>query len=181
AFLSSTSYLVNTDHNVITCQQYWLLLEYPTRRSSDLSTNHHWRSNLSMMAVLNGSTSAAFSASIIDSREMPNSTSRMMYLIAHSRSCTAKGSSYWVILNLRAISLISSCSAPKGHSQPQNTPRPHSRMLAAVKVQRMKITGSLRNSSQRNSVTSACTKVRTLTIDSCPSAYQPMNTTVKVR
>src|SRR5690554_7129109 len=44
-------------------------------------------------------------------REMPNSTSRMMYLIAHSRSCTAKGSSYWGILNLRATSLISSCSA----------------------------------------------------------------------
>src|SRR5690606_31708066 len=175
AFLSSTSYLVNTDHNVITCQQYWLLLEYPTRRSSDLSTNHHWRSNLSMMAVLNGSTSAAFSASIIDSREMPNSTSRMMYLMAHSRSCTAKGSSYWGILSLRATSLISSCSAPKGHSQPQNT------MPAAEKVQRMKITGPLKHSSPPNSVTRACTKISTLTTDSCPSAYQPMNTAVKVR
>src|SRR5690554_4800702 len=151
---------------------------FTTSRITAYSTNHHWRSNLSMIAVLNGSTSAAFSAIIIDSSEMPNSTSRMMYLIAHNRSCTAKGSSYWGILILRAISLISSCNAPKGHSQPQNTPRPQSRILAAVKVQMMKMIGSLRNSSQRNSVNRACTKVSTLTMDSCPNAYQPMNTTV---
>ncbi len=118
------------------------------------------------MAVLNGSTSAAFSAIIIDSSESPNSTSRTMYLIAQSRSCTAKGSSYCGTFSLRAASLISSCSAPNGHSQPQNTPRPQSRMLAAVKVQMMKITGSERNSSQRKSWNSAWVKVSTLTTDS---------------
>ena len=54
-------------------------------------------------------------------------------------------------------------------------------MLAAVNTQRMKITGSVRNSSQRKSWNSAWTKVSTLTTDSCPSAYQPMNTTVNTR
>ncbi|MNJ74732.1 hypothetical protein D3C77_717120 [compost metagenome] len=82
---------------------------------------------------------------------------------------------------MRASSLSSSCRAPKGHSQPQNTPRPHSRMLAAVNTQRMKMIGSVRNSSQRKSWNTAWTKVSTLTTDSCPRAYQPMNTTVKIR
>src|SRR3546814_8112697 len=94
------------------------------------------------MAVLKGSTSANRSALDIDSSEMPNSTSKMMYLIAQSRSWTANGSSYCGTFSLRASSLSNSCSAPNGHNQPQNTPRPHSRMMAAVNTQRMNISGS---------------------------------------
>ncbi|MOA57710.1 hypothetical protein D3C78_1819380 [compost metagenome] len=71
---------------------------------------------------------------------------------------------------MRASSLINSCNAPNGHSQPQNTPRPHSRMLAAVKVQRMKISGSVRNSSQRKPSNKAWTKVSTLTTDNWAKA-----------
>ncbi|MOA67243.1 hypothetical protein D3C78_1943320 [compost metagenome] len=54
-------------------------------------------------------------------------------------------------------------------------------MLAAVKVQRMNTIGSVRNSSQRKFSNRAWAKVRTLTTEICPRAYQPMNTTVKTR
>src|SRR5690554_3455574 len=104
------------------------------------------------MAVLNGSTSANFSAVANDSRESPNSSSKITYLTAQRRSCTAQGNSYCLIFNLRAISLISSCKAPKGHSQPQNTPRPHNKILTAVKLQSTNNTGSIKKVSQRKSV-----------------------------
>src|SRR5699024_4872075 len=143
--------------------------------------DHHSRLNFKVIAVLKGSTSAYCSAAVMDSREIPNSTNKMMYLIAQSRSCTANGNSYWGMLILRAISLMISCKAPNGHNQPQNPPRPHSNILAAVKPHRIKITGSLKNSCQLKSCIIDWVKVSTLTIDNCPRAYQPINTTVKVK
>src|SRR5690606_10883352 len=105
------------------------------------------------MAGLKGSTSENCSAIDKESREIPKSTNRIMYLIAQSRSWTAKGNSNWRILSLRAPSLINSCRAPKGHSQPQKTPRPKNRTLAAVDTQRIKMIGSVRNSVQWKSCT----------------------------
>src|SRR5690554_2654794 len=109
----------------------------------------------------------------MDSRDTPNSTSRMMYLIAHSRSCQTKGTVYWGTFSLRANSLISSCSAPNGHSQPQYTARPQSSTMPATTDQRMNSIGSIRKVSQVKPLIKLFTKVSTLTIDNCPSAYQP--------
>jgi tetratricopeptide (TPR) repeat protein len=51
--------------------------------------------------------------------DTPKSPRKIMYLIGHSRSCRPQGSVHCGMCSLRAIWFVSSCSAPKGQSQPQ--------------------------------------------------------------
>ena len=102
----------------------------------------------STMAVLKGSTSDSTSAMASEPSETPNRPRKMMYLIGTRRSCTAHGTLTCGTCNALAMRLASSCSAPNGHSQPQNGPRPQNSSAAATEVQRMKIRGSMRKASQ---------------------------------
>ena len=104
----------------------------------------------------------------------------MMYLIAHRRSWSPKGTSICLTFSLRATWLTRSCKAPKGHSQPQKTPRPHSSRLTATNDQRINSIGSIKNEDQLKPLISELVKVRILTTDSWASEYQPINTKVYI-
>src|SRR6476619_4102001 len=110
---------------------------------------------------------------------MPNRPRKMMYLIGHSRSCRPHGSRYCGILIAWAMLLSNSCSAPNGHNQPQNGPRPQNRSPAAIDAQSTKISGADRKYSQLKTVSSELAKVRTLTTESWAFAYQPTQTRMK--
>src|SRR5215469_1515637 len=104
-----------------------------------------------------------------------------MYLIGHNRSCSPQGTVICGTLSHFAMVLVSSCSAPKGQSHPQNGPRPQNSRADAVADHRMKISGAARKNSQWKPVTSALVKVTTLTTESCALAYQPSQTSTKTR
>ena len=104
-----------------------------------------------------------------------------MYLIGQSRSCRPQGTVICGTLSHCATLLVSSWSAPNGQSQPQKGPRPQNSSAAATAAHRMKISGAARKNSQLKSVISEFVKVRTLTTESCALAYQPSQTSVKVR
>ncbi len=104
-----------------------------------------------------------------------------MYLTGHRRSWRSQGTRICGTRRDFAIVLVSSCSAPKGQSQPQKGPRPQNNSAAATDDQRMKISGDVRKNSQLKPVINALEKVRTLTTESCALAYQPSQTSVKSR
>ncbi len=99
-----------------------------------------------------------------------------MYLIGHSRSWSPHGSLYCGIFTAWAMLLSSSCSAPKGHSQPQNGPRPQNSSPAAIEAQSRKINGADRKYSQLKPVSNEFANVRTLTTESWALAYHPSQT-----
>src|SRR6188768_1391013 len=134
-----------------------------------------------MIAVLNGSTSASCSANAVEYSDMPNRPRKMMYLIGQSRSCKPHGNRYCGIFTAWAMLLSSSCSAPNGHSQPQNGPRPQNRSPAAIDPHSRKISGADRKYSQLKPVSSELAKVRTLTTESWALAYQPSQTRMNSR
>src|SRR5690606_499165 len=121
------------------------------------------------------------SAHASEPSETPKSTRKTMYFVDHSRSCTPQGTFSWGTFKARAARFVSSCNAPNGHSQPQNGPRPQNSNAAATEHQRMKISGSTRNDSQRKPVRSESTKVSTLTTESCACAIQPSQNSVAAR
>ena len=104
-----------------------------------------------------------------------------MYLIGQSRSCSAQGTVICGMRSFFAARLANSCSAPNGQSQPQNGPRPQNSSPAATAAQRMKTSGAERKNSQEKPLTSALTKVSTLTTESWVLAIQPSQTRVKAR
>ncbi|MNE45501.1 hypothetical protein D3C80_1397860 [compost metagenome] len=63
-----------------------------------------------------------------------------------------------------------SCRAPKGQSQPQNRPRPQRNRLTKVKLQRMKISGSIRKMRISKPSHRVCSRVKIFTTDSWPWA-----------
>ena len=77
--------------------------------------------------------------------------------------------------------LSSSCKAPKGHSQPQNTPRPQKSIPSATAPQRTKIKGAIRKFSHRKPESSACRKAITCTTESCAPSHQPSTKRVSSR
>src|SRR6516225_8618043 len=119
-----------------------------------------------MIAVLKGSTSANCSASETEYSDRPNSPRKITYLTGQSRSCRPQGTVICGTFRRLATVLVSSCSAPKGQSHPQNGPRPQNKRPGAVADQRKKINGAARKNSQRKPVTSALVKVTTLTTES---------------
>src|SRR4051812_36038858 len=104
-----------------------------------------------------------------------------MYLIGQRRSCSPHATLTCGTLSHWATLERSSCSAPKGHSQPQKGPRPQNRSPAAMAAHRMKISGEVRKNSQLKPVRSALVKVSTFTTDSCAFAYHPSQTRTKAR
>ena len=66
---------------------------------------------------------------------------------------------------------------PNGQVQPQNRPRPNTKIVMKMKTQNKKMNGSLRNSvhSQRNS--SACSQVSTCVIEGWAIMMKPTQTT----
>src|SRR5690625_7402636 len=87
---------------------------------------------------------------------MAKRAKNMRYLIAHKRSCSPQGTLIWGILSALAILLVSSCKAPKGHSQPQNAPRPQKISAIAMAHHSMKISGSMRKASQEKIGRASC-------------------------
>ncbi|MCY1371103.1 hypothetical protein D9M69_582340 [compost metagenome] len=92
----------------------------------------------------------------------------------------------WLILTWRtprrlATRLASSCSAPNGHSQPQNAPRFQKTIEIAVAHHRMNTSGSIRKYSQRKSLRNAEKKVSTFTMDSWAWPYQPIQNSANAR
>src|SRR5689334_4945056 len=105
----------------------------------------------------------------------------MMYLIGHSRSCRPHGTVICGTFSHFAAVLVSSCSAPNGHSQPQNGPRPQNSSPAAIAPHKTKIRGAARKNSQWKPVIKALLKVTTFTTESCALAYQPSQTNTNSR
>ena len=91
---------------------------------------------------------------------------KTMYFTGQRRSCTRHGILYCGTFSARAARFESSCSAPNGHSQPQNGPRPQKSSAAATEHHRMKTSGSTRNDDQRKPSRKAVVKVSTLTTES---------------
>src|SRR3974390_1060743 len=112
---------------------------------------------------------------------MPNKPRKMIYLIGHNRSWRPHGNRYCGIFTACAILLSSSCSAPNGHNQPQNGPRPQNNNPAAIEAQSRKISGADRKYSQLKPGSKELAKGRTLTPESCAFAYQPSQTRMKSR
>src|SRR5690606_2130412 len=102
-----------------------------------------------------------------DPSDTPNSPRKMTYLMGNRRSCTRQGIFSCGTFSLRAMRLDSSCSAPKGHSQPQNGPRPQNSRATATEHQRMNTSGSTRKDDHWKPVRSELVKVSTFTTDSC--------------
>src|SRR5699024_8945250 len=145
------------------------------------NTNHHSRIKRRTIAVLKGSTSAKTSAKANEPKEMAKRAKNMRYLIAHKRSCSPQGTLIWGILSALAILLVSSCKAPKGHSQPQKAPRPQKISAIAMAHHSMKISGSMRKASQEKPSRNAVVKVSTLTTEGWAVIIQPSQIRVMVR
>src|SRR5690606_16595079 len=145
------------------------------------TTNGQSRTNLRMIAVLKGSTSANFSAVPSSYSEMPNRIRKMMYFRPARRVFRPWGTLIWGTCSFCATWLVSSCKAPKGHSQPQNAPRFQKISDIAVAIHRMNTIGSIRKYSQLKAVRSDVVKVSTFTTESCAWAYQPIQNSVKSR
>src|SRR5699024_6776611 len=114
-------------------------------------------------------------------KEIAKRAKNMRYLIAHKRSCSPQGTLIWGILSALAILLVSSCKAPKGHSQPQNAPRPQKISAIAMAHHSMKISGSMRKASQEKPSRNAVVKVSTLTTEGWAVIIQPSQIRVMVR
>ena len=76
------------------------------------------------MAVLNGSISVVAPEVSIEVSTSPSTTAAAMYLPSHSRFSSASDGFHCGSPRARETCASSSCKAPNGHSQPQNTPRP---------------------------------------------------------
>ena len=104
-----------------------------------------------------------------------------MYLIGHRRWWTPHGIFSCGTFSALATRLLSSCSAPNGHSQPQKAPRPQKIRATATEHHRMKISGSTRNEDQLKPSRREVVNVRTLTTDSWAWATQPSQNRVTTR
>lgn len=125
--------------------------------------------------VLNGSTSASFSASPIENTETVSRPKKRAYFSHFSRSCQARGN--WRCQRLKPIRppilWIASDSEPNGHSQPQNSPRPKRNTVRMMKIQKQKMNGSVRNSDHVHWNSSEWNHVSTCVIDGWAIAPKP--------
>jgi hypothetical protein len=80
--------------------------------------------NLVVIAVLNGSISNEAPVASMCVITNVSTTAAAMYLPIHKRFSSATGGSHFGTRSALESCPSTSCRAPNGHSQPQNTPRP---------------------------------------------------------
>ena len=88
--------------------------------------------NFDVIAVLNGSISVVAPDESIPASTSASTTAAAMYLPIHRRFSSAADGFHCGTPSARDTWASSSCSAPNGHSQPQNTPRPISTTETSV-------------------------------------------------
>ena len=129
--------------------------------------------------VLNGSTSASFSASTIENSDTTSSTKKTPYLTHLSLWCHLGGSRNWYFFRpiFSPMTCSPSCSEPNGQAQPQNRPRPNTNTVMKMKIQKRNRNGSLRNSVHSHLKRMEWNQVSTCVTDGCASSPKPTQTT----
>ena len=133
------------------------------------------------MLVLKGSTSTSRSVQPTEKQAVSTMAASTPYLSFLSWASTRSGMRTWRTPSALAALLTSSCSAPKGHSQPQNVPRPQTTALRMTAPQSTTVIGSYMKKLRLRPASSAWTSAVMLTTDSWPCAYQPMKPSVNSR
>ena len=133
------------------------------------------------MLVLKGSTSTSTSVQADDTVAMPHNTSSTAYFTRLSSKSVRTRKRFCARPSARAPSANSSCKAPKGHSQPQKVPRPHTTSVTKVNPHNSTAMGSANKNSKLLPAINASMAAVMLTMVSWPWAYQPMKARVKVR
>ena len=100
--------------------------------------------NFEVIAVLNGSISMVAPDGSISVITNASTAAAAIYLPIHKRFSSAADGFHCGTRSARDSWPSSSCSAPNGHSQPQNTPRPISTSEITVYPAMMTISGSAR-------------------------------------
>src|SRR6202012_4541723 len=96
------------------------------------------------MAVLKGSTSATRDPIPTENAPKPSTSAAETYFPSHKYLCDDSGGFHCGKPTKRESCASNSCKAPKGQSQPQNTPRPSSTSEIAVYIPIITISGSAR-------------------------------------